>query len=218
MRGHGHVSGRTFCPSFLTFLFFLIRPHSLLMETRFYPGGRGAGVAIAVWVRGAYCRTTSTAAVAALVPRETILLVHVPDFNRTRDRWHHSDLYQLYREPAVQDFLRKPLTRLPKRDSASQTLQEIEQLDPKDAFFALTSSDKSNPRFVAGFRFRGSEQEAEGVIGKWRSKLLEKNPNAKRETIDYERHKIDTVAIAPFTFASSYDGHWFFLWRTILRS
>jgi hypothetical protein len=169
----------------------------------------GAVAVIAVWyvVR---ISGSSNAAVAALVPRETILLVHVPDFSRTRDRWHHSDLYELYREPAVQDFLRKPLSRLPKRDSASRTLQDVEELDPKDAFFALTSSDKSNPRFAGGFRFRGSEQSAEGIIGKWRSKLLEKNPNAKRATIEYERHKIDTVAIAPFTFASSYDGHWFF--------
>jgi len=60
-----------------------------------------------------------------------IFLAHMQDFNRTRDQWHQSDLYQLYSEPAVQDFLRKPLANLPKRDAASQTVREIEQLDPR---------------------------------------------------------------------------------------
>ena len=69
--------------------------------------------------------------------RKTIFLAHVPDFNRTRDQFDHSDVCLLYREPAVQDFLLKPLTKLPKKAAASQTLREIEQLDPKNAFFAL---------------------------------------------------------------------------------
>ncbi len=170
-----------------------------------------AGVAVAAWYAVRLATTTSTEAVAALLPRETILLLHLPDINRTRDRWHNSDVYQLYREPAVQDFLRKPLSRVPKAGAASQTLHDFEQLDPKDTFFALTSVDQTSPKYVAGFRFRGSEQEAERVIGKWRSKLLERNPNAQAEKIEYLRHKIDIVTIPPFAFASTYDGQWFFL-------
>src|SRR5216117_1658454 len=92
----------------------------------------------------------SSAPVSALLPRETIFLAHLPDFNRTRDDWYHCDLYQLYREPAVQDFLRKPLNKIPKTDAAAQKLREIEQLDPKNAFVALTSIDNNNPRFVGG--------------------------------------------------------------------
>jgi hypothetical protein len=132
------------------------------------------------------------------------------DFNRTRDQWHQSDLYQLYSEPAVQDFLRKPLTNLPKRDAASQTLREIEQLDPKNAFFALTSIDNNSPKLVGGFRFRGSIADAERVIGKWRSTFLVKNPDAKREKLQYERHEIELVTAATFTLATTYDRPWFF--------
>ena len=50
----------------------------------------------------------SSASVAALLPRDTIFLLHAPDFNRARDQWHHLDIYQLYSEPAVQDFLPRP--------------------------------------------------------------------------------------------------------------
>jgi len=118
--------------------------------------------AFAGWYYWNLSQRISSAPVSALLPRETIFLAHMPDFNRSLDEWHHCDIYQLYREPSVQDFLRKPLANLPTPKAfGAQTLQEIEQLDPKHAFLALTSMDGNNPKFVGGFRFRGSQQEAE---------------------------------------------------------
>ena len=170
----------------------------------------GAVAAFGGWYVWNLSQKTSSAYVSVLLPRETIFLAHMPDFNQTRDQWHHSDIYLLYREPAVQDFLRKPLANFSKRDPASQTLQEIEQLDPKNAFIALTSIDNNSPKVVGGFRFQGSVAEAERVVGKWRSKLLEKNPGAKREKLQYERHEIELVTATPFTLATAYDRPWFF--------
>ena len=171
----------------------------------------GALAALAMWYGVRVSQTTSKAAVSAFLPRETIFFAQMPDFKRTRDQWHHADIYQLCHEAAVQDFLRKALARIPKKNATSETLQEIEQLDPKDAFFALTSIDNNNPIFVAGFRFRESQDEAERVVGKWRAKWLENNPNAKRDKIAYQQHQIETIAAAPFTLATAYDGHWFFV-------
>lgn len=153
----------------------------------------------------------SSAPVSALLPRETIFLAHIPDFNRTRDEWYRSDIYQLYHEPAVQDFLLKPLgnLRTPKAFGA-QTLREIEQLDPKHAFLALTSMDNNNPRFVGGFRFRGSQEDAERIISRWRSGFLGQTPAAKREKLQYQRHEIELVTAAPFTLSTTYDRPWFF--------
>lgn len=170
-----------------------------------------AAVASAAWYMMHVAGIVSAVPVAALLPRETLFLAHVPDFNRTRNQWHHLDIYQLYREPTVQDFLRKPLTQLPKREAASETLQDIEQLDPNDAFLAITLIDRNNLQFVAGFRFRGSQQDAERVISKWRLKLLDKNSKARRETIDYERHKIESVDGELLKLVSVYDEHWFFV-------
>lgn len=165
---------------------------------------------MAGWYAWDLSQIASTTSVSVLLPRKTIFLAHMPDFNRTRDQWHHSDIYLLYREPAVQDFLRKPLASLSTRDTASQTLREIEQLDPKDAFFALTSIDDNSPKLAGGFRFHGSVADAERLIGKWRSKLLERNAGAKHEKRQYERHQIDLIVASPFTLATAYDGPWFF--------
>jgi hypothetical protein len=168
--------------------------------------------AFAGWYFWNLSQRISSAPVSVLLPGDTIFLAHMPDFNQTRDQWHHSDIYQLYREPAVQDFLRKPLGNLPTANAfGAQTLREIEQLDPKHAFLALTSMDKNNPKLVGGFRFRGSQEEAERIISKWRSALVEQTPAAKREKLQYQHHEIELVTAAPFTLATTYDRPWFFM-------
>ena len=172
-----------------------------------------AVAAFAGWYYWKVSLQISSAPVSELLPQRTIFLAHLPDFNRTRDDWHHCDIYQLYREPAVQDFLRPGiagLSKLPKTNAAAQTLQEIEQLDPKHAFLALTAIDNNNPRFVGGFRFRGSQEDAERAISRWRATFLEQTSGAKREKRQYQRHEIELVTAAPFTLATTYDGPWFF--------
>src|SRR5256885_3710463 len=153
-------------------------------------------------------QSASAANVTALLPRETIALVHFPDFKQARDDWHQADLYKLYQEPAVQAFLNRPLSRIPQQDAAAATASDVERLDMKDAFVAVTSIDNNNPHLIGGFRFRGSQSEAENIISKWRSQLV-RNASA-RETEDYQQHKIDIVGAAPNQVATVYDGQWFF--------
>src|SRR4029450_2921196 len=98
-----------------------------------------AVAACAGWYYWNLSQQISRAPVAGLLPRDTIFLAHIPDFNRTQHEWLQSDIYQLYREPAVQDFLRKPLGNVPKQNPVSQQLPEMEQLDPKNIFLASTS-------------------------------------------------------------------------------
>src|SRR2546423_2570755 len=57
----------------------------------------------------------ATATVATLLPPDTVLLIHIPDIEKNRDAWQRTDLYQLYHEPAVKDFLLKPLAQVPKK-------------------------------------------------------------------------------------------------------
>ena len=170
-----------------------------------------AVAALAGWYYWQFSQRLSSAPAAALLPRETIFVAQIPDFNRVRNEWQRCDIYQLYREPSVQDFLRKPLGNAPKTDAVSQTLLEIEQLAPKNAFVALTSIDNNNPKIVGGFRFRGSREEAERIIGNWRSMLMGQNSSLKREKVQYQGHEIDVTKTGSFSVATAYDPPWFFV-------
>ncbi len=167
--------------------------------------------AFAGWYYWQFSQRVSSAPVAALLPRETIFLAQIPDFNRARDEWQRCDIYQLYREPAVQDFLRKPLSSAPKTDAVSQTLGEIERLAPRNVFVALTSIDNNNPRIVGGFRFSGSPEEAERIIGKWRSMVTGQNSSLKQEKVQYQGHEIAVTKTGSLTIATAFDSPWFFM-------
>ena len=170
-----------------------------------------AVAAFAGWYYWQFSQRVSSTPVAALLPRETIFVGQIPDFNRAYDEWQHCDIYQLYREPSVQEFLRKPLGNISKTDAVSQTLLEIEQLAPKNAFVALTSIDNNNPRIVGGFRFRGNQEEAERIIGKWRLRLMGQNSSLQREKMQHQGHEIEMTKMGSFTVATAYDPPWFFV-------
>jgi hypothetical protein len=155
-------------------------------------------------------RTTNgpQTAVASLLPKQTVALVTVPDFNRIRDQWHETDVYKIYQEPAVQDFLRKPLSKVPQKSSASDTLHDFEQLGLKDPFIALASIENDHYSMVAGFRFRGSQSDAEKIINKWRAQAP--GLPTKPSSVDYQGCKIDISGEGANLIATAYDRDWFF--------
>ena len=152
----------------------------------------------------------SSATVTSLLPKETLALFYVPDVKRTREHWHETDLYKLWREPAVQDFLQKPLSRIPRADGARQKLQDMTTLEMKDAFLAVISVENKEPKVLAGFRFKGNAAEAEKIIGPWRARVQEKVPAAKKESLSYEGHQIEVMTADAMSAATVYDGSWFF--------
>ncbi len=155
-------------------------------------------------------RHAPTVAVASLLPNGTIALAHVPDFERTRADWHRSDIYQLYLEPSVQDFLRKPLSHVPHSGAAGQHSKELEQLDPKDAFLALTSTENDQPTLIAGFRYRGSQADADKIIRQWKTKLLgTSGASVTTETIDYQKASIEVSRMSTVTLCTTYEKQWF---------
>ena len=171
----------------------------------------GAAAAFAIWfgMRGGSAKI-STSAVTTLLPKETLAFIHLPDLNRTRADWRETDLYKLWREPAVQDFLQKPMAKMPEATATRQKLQELDALEIKDAFFALLSWQDKASKAVAGFRFKGSAADAERVLGKWRERAQSQTPPARRETVTYENHQIELTVHDTFTIATVYDGNWFF--------
>ncbi len=165
-------------------------------------------VAAAVWIAMRVQLAKRLVAVPALLPQTTLILVELPDLEQTRVEWRESDLYKIWREPAVQEFLQKPLERLPEDRGGRQKLAEFLALGPKNSFLALTSLEKNEPKLIGGFHFDASPEKAREFISQREAELLSKD--AKRKTIVYQQHKIETVAVSQFVFASVYDHQWYF--------
>ncbi len=167
-------------------------------------------VAATVWIVVRMQISKRLATVPSLLPQTTLILVEAPDLHRTRGEWHESDLYKLWREPALQEFLKQPLSRLPADRGGRRMLEEFLALGPKNSFLALTSLEKNEPKLIGGFHFDVTPEKAREFIGRREGDLLSKTARAKRETIVYEQHKIETVTVAQFVFASVYDNQWYF--------
>ena len=167
----------------------------------------GAVAAAGVFYGLRQAQRSSQATVAALLPRETVALAHLPDFNGTVDEWHRSDIYRIYEEPAVQEFLKKPSIHFSQNHGPTNSaFHEIEELDAKDAFVALASWADDKPKIVAGFRYHCREDVANRILDSWTAKM----DQAKREVVQYQQHQITLFNQPAFPIALVQDQNWIF--------
>jgi hypothetical protein len=167
----------------------------------------GAAAAAAILYGLRLAERASNVSVGSLLPRSTIAFAHLPDLNKTIDQWHHSDIYRIYLEPSVQEFLQKPTSRAGKAKLISFNFHEVEELDPRNTFVALTSTENDKPKIIAGFHFRCSQDVADRVVEGWRSKI---NPSAKREKVTYQQHEIEVFRQSSFLLAWVQSHSWVF--------
>ena len=165
----------------------------------------------AIWMGFSRSRHTSSAAFSALLPNDALAFVHLPDFNRSRAELHQTDLYQIWTEPAVQDFLQKPRSKIPTGEGLGPTLQECESLQMKDAFVALLSIEHSAWKIVGGFRFQGDPENAEKIVTTWKAKLLGQPSDLKHESVDYQGHQLQTDTTGIVRLSVVRAGQWFFV-------
>ena len=164
-------------------------------------------IGAAVWFGMRLAKRPSEAVISSLLPRGTIALAELPDFNGTVKQWHRSDIYLVFKEPAVQEFLQKPSSRATKNKTVSAAVNELQELDPKDAFLALVSLPSDKPKVVAGFRFDSDRAAAKRIVADWRVKL----GNGKRhETVKYQQHEIEIISEPAFPLALVQNRDWFF--------
>lgn len=153
---------------------------------------------------------TSSLGVASLLPKETLALIHLPDFNQSRDEWHRTDLYQLWKEPAVQEFLAKPRANVPTQGRIGQTVDEISTLQMKDAFLAIVAIESSAWKWDGGFRCAGDTDKASKLVEEWRARILGGAPDVKQETIGYQGRQIHNDSAGIVQIWTVWAGPWFF--------
>ena len=154
-----------------------------------------------------------TGIAAQLAPAETILLLEIPDVERTRKRWSETSLYKISQEPEWQQFTANWDAFVKENDIAREAMGvigEIEKADPAGLFFALTSVDSPAPKIVGGFPYRGRKSDVEAVFRKLKNQILKSFPAAKSEISSYEGVEIETLQDREMTAAFAFRDNWFF--------
>ena len=163
----------------------------------------------AIWWSFYRSRHTSSVAVTSLLPKETLAFAHLPDFNRSRTELRQTDLYQIWAEPTVQEFLQKPRSKIPANLGLDSILQDCESIQMKDLFLAVVAIENSAWKIVGGFRFKGDPANADKVVASWKSRLLGKA--SESETVDYKGHPIQIDRTGILRLSSVRSGQWFFV-------
>jgi hypothetical protein len=146
--------------------------------------------------------------VAMLLPPETLAFAHVPDVNRSLTSWRETDIYRLWQEPAVQDFLQKPLTREQNVAVAQQQIEQLQRIEMRDVFAAIVPDGGGAPKIVGGFRFSGPQRTVEEVIAPWKARITDR-PDTKRETVQHQRHRIEVFTRGDeLRLALVFSGEW----------
>lgn len=169
------------------------------------------GIWFAVRGNGGGAAVSTLARVTALLPAETLGFVYVPDFEEVRTKWRESDLYKLWREPAMQEFMQRPLARVPEGNVARERMKDLEQLGARDLFVALLAWEGERATLAGGFRFKGSQADAERVIARWRSRWAEQLPDARREVQGHQGHQLEVLRSPALTLVTTYARNWFFV-------
>ncbi len=154
-------------------------------------------------------RAPHASRVAELLPQETIALVHLPDVGRTRERWPKTALYQIWHEPEVQAFFEKPLSKVPQRDEIKRRREQIRQIDPHEAFLAVTSiPENGTPKIIAGISYHGKKSDVDALLGDLRKAVQAEWPSGKSDIVKVGADEVETFTNANVTIAAAFKEDW----------
>jgi hypothetical protein len=169
-----------------------------------------AAAAVIAFVIVRTSRRSSPSAVFALLPHETLAVGIAPDVRRLRAGWHETDIYKLWREPAVQEFLQTRETAEESTAEASHVLDQLDDLGATDAFVAVTAIESAAWKIVGGFRFTAKAADAAKIVTDWRTRLLGAATDAKQETTEYRGHRIQTDSVGIANISTVFTDGWLF--------
>lgn len=166
--------------------------------------------AAGIWIFTRIQLANRLASVPELLPNTTLVLMDLPNLTRTRERWLESDLNKIWEEPAVQNWLQKPLAQLPEKNAGRKGLDQFLALGPTNLFVALTAVEQNEPKLAGGFHFTATPEQTRSFVDAHTASWWPKTQEVKRETVTYRQHQIEVVSLSRFVFASATYDHWFF--------
>ena len=146
---------------------------------------------------------------ANFLPADNLLYVSFPDVARTKERWPKTALAQIGAEPAVADFLSKPLDQLSGGGGEASDL--FNKVNPHSLFLAVTTLRQTGAHAVLGFKFSGSRKDLDAAMARLYEVIGKNFPNPSTTTADYDGDTVTTFTGARPMIFSAVHGEWGFL-------
>lgn len=146
-----------------------------------------------------------------LLPADTLLLAHLPDCQRTVRRWDLTALSQIWREPEMVSFMEKPRAKMAANLQWLGQVEKYQQIQPKEAFVAVTSVDGPTPKIVAGISFSGSRARFDALLKESLGALKSAHPAGKSDLITYGGAEIESFTDKETTVVGGFRGDWYFV-------
>lgn len=147
---------------------------------------------------------------AQLLPADSVLYVTIPDVRRSMDRWPKTELAQIGAEPAVADFLGKPVGKL-FASGGADALDLLFRVKPGRLFFGITGLSDHGAQAVLGFEYFGGRKDLDAAMDRLRYELGKSMPKAASATYDFNGDTITTFGEAAPVIYSASHGSWGFI-------
>ncbi len=148
---------------------------------------------------------------AELVPAETVLFLQVPDALRSVQRFTKTAMWQIFKDPEMQEFVGTPPKEAPVAEEASRIGERVLRVVPREGFLAITSVDGPVPTFVAGFAYSGRQKDAEALMAEWRKQVRGGWPAGKADLVTIGTREIETFTDKDFVLAEVFCDGWYFI-------
>lgn len=147
---------------------------------------------------------------AQLVPADSVFYVTLPDVQRTINRWPKTALAQIAAEPAVADFLQKPIAQLA-TGGGLEAMDLLFRVKPGRLFLAVTAMRQNGAQALLGFQFLGGRKDVDAAMERLYRELGKTTPNSATAASDYHGDTVTTFSGATPLFFSASHGSWAFI-------
>ncbi len=167
------------------------------------------GIGFALYVQ----RKLALVDVAELLPGDTVMLVHLPDVPRSRERWKATALAQIVNEPEVAAFLERPKSKAPHLAGFQSRVNRVLATEPREGFVAVTSLAGAHnlPKVVAGLSYAGKREDVEALLAGAKKRLQAANPTGKSDLLTHQGANVETFTTDTFFVGMAFVKQWCFI-------
>jgi len=152
---------------------------------------------------------------ASLVPSDAVAYMALPDLVQSGLRWNQTALAKIGMEPAMQEFMERPLGLLG-QEGMDEAIGILNRLKPGRLYAALHTVSESGGTGVLGFQYFGGKKDYDEAIGRLHDQMMQLSPGATRKELSHAGDVITQIQFGEHSLFTGVHRSWAFLSNDLL--